>query len=280
MKNTGIEYERLTQNVFSQIINQNVVKTIEVKHDVDLKGLTTSHQIDVYWEFDFGGIKYKTIIQAKDWKSKVPQKEMLAFKAILDDLPYGTKGIYVTKNGYQSGAINVAKSYGISLYKLDEPTDEDWEGKIKTIEIQFDVKFPVYKDMSVKLDGEWFKANIYNYKDYIGPKSFIWDTVLYDDEGKEYCVLKEIIKKLLLQSPEGITKQTYEFEKNAYMPLDDKVKTKVLSISGEFGYRTYHDRLKIDGDELIGWILKDIIEDKTYTFDKQQKLLKSKKDEY
>ena len=29
-KNTGIEYEKLTQNVFSQIINQNTVNTIDV----------------------------------------------------------------------------------------------------------------------------------------------------------------------------------------------------------------------------------------------------------
>lgn len=278
MKNTGIEYEKLTQNVFRQIINQNTVQNIEVKHDVNLKGLTTTHQIDVYWEFDFGGIKYKTIIQAKDWKSKVPQKEMLAFKAILDDLPYGTKGIYVTKNGYQSGAINVAKSYGISLYNLDEPTDDDWEGKIKTIEIQFDIKSPVYESISVEFDGNWFKDNVPNAKDYVGGKLFDGNTVLYDDFGNKYCILKEIIEELLSQSPEGITKQTYKFDNNVYMPLDDTVKAKVLSLSGNFGYRIYHDTLKIDGGKLIGWILKDILEDKSYTFDKQQNLLGDKND--
>lgn len=273
MKNTGKEYEKLTQNVFSQILNQTAVNTIDVQHDVILQGITTTHQIDVYWEFDFSGIKYRTIIQAKDWKNKVPQKEMLAFKAIIDDLPSGTKGIYVSKSGYQSGAVEVAKKHGISIYCLREPSDEDWDGMIKTLELNFDIKSPVYKDISVEFDGEWFKTNIPNYKDYVGGKIFDVNSVLYDDTGKKLYVLKDIMQKLISQSPEGITKQIYEFENNVYLPLDDEVKAKVVNISGEVGYKIHHRTLKIDGGELIGWILKDIIADTTFTFDKQQKLL-------
>lgn len=273
MKNTGKEYEKLTQNIFSQILNQTAVNTIEVKHDVILQGITTTHQIDVYWEFDFSGIKYRTIIQAKDWKNKVPQKEMLAFKAIIDDLPSGTKGIYVSKSGYQSGAVEVAKKHGISIFCLREPSDDDWDGMIKTIELNFNIKSPVYKDLSVEFDGEWFKTNVPNYKDYVDGKTFDANSVLYDDSGKKLYVLKDIIRKLISQSPEGSTKQIYEFENNVYLNLNDKVKAKVLNLSGEFGYKIYHQTLKIDGGELIGWILKDIIEDTTFRFDKQQKLI-------
>lgn len=56
-KKTGIPYETFTQHIFNSILNQNAVKTIEVQHDVILQGKTIAHQIDVYWEFEIGGIK-------------------------------------------------------------------------------------------------------------------------------------------------------------------------------------------------------------------------------
>ena len=110
MKNTGKSYEKLTQYIFSQIVNQDQTNNIEVQHDIILSGKTTKHQIDVYWEFEVGGITYRNIIQAKDWTSKVKMSDMLAFKAVIDDLPFGTNGIYVSKGGYQSGALE-AVSY-------------------------------------------------------------------------------------------------------------------------------------------------------------------------
>lgn len=74
-KNTGKDYEKLAQNIFQQIINQDTFKNIEVQQDVTLQGKTGKHQIDVYWEFSLQGICYRTIIQAKDWKSKVPRRK-------------------------------------------------------------------------------------------------------------------------------------------------------------------------------------------------------------
>ena len=62
-KNTGIPYEKLTQTIFNEIVNQHSVETIEVQQNVILKGKTVSHQIDVYWKFTHGGIDYHTIIQ-------------------------------------------------------------------------------------------------------------------------------------------------------------------------------------------------------------------------
>jgi hypothetical protein len=47
-KNTGIAYERLVQEIYTQILKQENVKNIEVKHNVIIKGKTVNHQIDVY----------------------------------------------------------------------------------------------------------------------------------------------------------------------------------------------------------------------------------------
>jgi len=118
--NTGIPYELVTQQIFLILVNQDVVRNIEVRHDVVLQGKTAKHQIDVYWEFEVAGIRYATVVQAKDWSSLVNQGELLKFKAVLDDLPGQPRGIVVTRSGYQSGAEEFAKAHGILLFQLIE----------------------------------------------------------------------------------------------------------------------------------------------------------------
>lgn len=120
---TGISYELVTKQIFQQILDQDSVKTVSVLHDVTLQGNKTSHQIDVYWEFEVGGIRYQTVVQAKDWSRSVEQGELLKLRAVLDDLPGQPRGIMVTRTGYQSGAEDYARAAGILLYELVQIPD-------------------------------------------------------------------------------------------------------------------------------------------------------------
>jgi hypothetical protein len=118
--NNGIAYEQLNKEIFQAILNQSEVKNIDVQHNVLLYGKTTSHQIDVYWEFELESIVYKTVVQAKNWSKPVNKGELLKFKGVLDDLPGQPKGIFVTRSGYQRGANVFAKANGIELLELIE----------------------------------------------------------------------------------------------------------------------------------------------------------------
>lgn len=256
-KNTGKEYERLTQLVFYQIINQNSVQTIDVKHDVILQGKTTSHQIDVYWEFNLGGIVYSTVIQAKDWKNKVPQKEMLAFKSIIDDLPTGTKGIYVAKSGYQLGAKTVAEANGIAIYELREPHEQDWKGRVKDINIQFEIRRPIYKELKLNLDQKWIEENATAPKDIAGRYTFEADTIVKNRQGENICKISDIIMQLVDKSGDSVVGQSHSFGEDAFIVFNGG-RIKVLSISGEFGYLCSKETLHIDGGSLVGLILSPI----------------------
>lgn len=74
---------------------------------------------------------------------------MLALKSILDDLLFKTNGIFVTLSGHQKGAIEVAENYGISIYELRPLRENDLEGYIKNIHIDFYIMRPVYKNVSM-----------------------------------------------------------------------------------------------------------------------------------
>jgi hypothetical protein len=114
----GISYELLTREIFDLLQNQGSVTTVDVQHNVVLKGKTTDHQIDVYWEFEFGGIVHPVVVQAKDWGSPAKKAHLLTLKAVLDDLPRRPRGIVVTRFGFQKGAKEFASGNGIDIFQL------------------------------------------------------------------------------------------------------------------------------------------------------------------
>jgi hypothetical protein len=99
-KNTGVPYEKLVQGIFQAIHDQEEVATITVEQNKTLKGKISTHQIDVYWKFQKGGIEHEVIVQAKDWRSAVKQGDLFHFKCVLDDLPNQPRGIFVSRTGY------------------------------------------------------------------------------------------------------------------------------------------------------------------------------------
>lgn len=270
-KNTGKEYEKLTQYIFNQIVNQQQVNTIDVQHDVILQGKSTSHQIDVYWKFEIGGEEYSTIVQAKDWKTKVPQKEMLAFNDIIRDLPYGTRGIFVSQAGYQKGAIDVAKANGITIYELRPPKSSDWDGYIKTIDIQLEIKRPVYENIEISIDEEWLNEhpeikleNKYHF-------SCAAKDCLYDEYNAPYMTFEELIMSLVNKNPDCINYLEYQFERKTFVIIKDYY-VKLKLIKGDFGYSRSTDSLKIDAEDFVGAVLKNVLSGDYKTFDKQYRL--------
>ena len=127
-KNTGKPFERLVQEIYQAFLdydsNSYGFKKIDVQHDVTLNGkFGNTHQIDVYWEFELAETTYRTIVEVKDWDSPVKQEQMHSFKAVLDDIPGCTKGIFVSRSGFQEGARIFANAHGINLVQISK--DED-----------------------------------------------------------------------------------------------------------------------------------------------------------
>jgi Restriction endonuclease len=117
-RNTGLSYEQVVRVIFQEILDREYGQTISVEHDVTVHGIATTHQVDVMWRFTLGGVSYTTIIEAKDWESKIGKGTVLAFRQRLSDLPGQPRGLLVTKSGFQAGAKKLAETYGISLFLL------------------------------------------------------------------------------------------------------------------------------------------------------------------
>lgn len=279
MKNTGKKYETLVEKVFSELLKQDSVENIGIEKNKILQGKSTTHEIDVYWEFKIGGITYSTIIQAKDWKSKVPQGEILKLKAILEDLPGQPRGIFVTKTGYQSGSVETAKSNGIILYELREPTDADWNGRIKTIHLNLQAYIPK-TEVKIIEDVQWAKNELKKLSLESIEISMVErnDKIkLYDENGNEWKSILQLEDEE--QAKLGMTvvkdkKVIIEMEESRFIKTNNSefplMKIKAL----EFTLSTslHKEEIIIDSGTMVGYILKNILNGEETIFDKSIRL--------
>lgn len=275
-KNTGKSYEILTQSIFEEIlnyqeVNTKAVNTIKVEHDITIQGRSTTHQIDVSWEFEVGGIKYRTLVQCKDRETLVKKGELLTFKAVLDDIPGQPRGVFVTRTGYQSGASEVAKSNGILLYELREPTVQDFGG-IHTVQMNLTILEPQVVGLKVDVDQKWAAEE----KQRRGiPASEVIKTTMkirrFEDElGHTRVTLNELVTSLAEGVQEGppqtcrheFTSPTYIRTGSQAFPMM-KINAIEFTIVLEESADVSHILLK----DLVGVILCDVLGGKTTSFD-------------
>jgi hypothetical protein len=131
IRKRGVKYERLTA-VVSALLNAG-----PVRHDVRLIGESTvKHQIDVHVG------KRRTLIECKDLdesQDKVNLDIVRSFATVVRDLKPDEAWI-VTCMGFTRDAAKMAKHEGIKLVVLREFREQDWEGKVKRIIVNLQIK--------------------------------------------------------------------------------------------------------------------------------------------
>ncbi len=280
-KNTGVPYEELTQQIFQALNDQTVVNTLRVERNVKLQGRTTKHQIDVYWEFEMGGVVYRTVVQAKDWQQPVKQEQILAFRAILDDLPGQPRGIFVTRTGYQSGAIEVAKAHGIQIYELREPTAKDMEGKVMSFHLRISVFAPKSTNIEPFFDQAWAVAERerrgFERDEVVEIKvgGFEDQLFLLNEAGEKAGTFHSIIQSMFpaayIEAPPTV--KEHLFTEPTYLPTGNSrfPRTKLLGIRATISVERQNQETILKGEDFIGFVMHDVIGDKTRLIDKQKR---------
>lgn len=87
--------------------------------EVFVEGVRTKHKIDVFVIFEFGGLKYRIIIECKYWNTKVRKAQVGTLVGVLEDIG-AEKGIIVSKKGFQPGAHKLASYTNIDLLTFRE----------------------------------------------------------------------------------------------------------------------------------------------------------------
>ena len=152
-------YEVFVRDIMQALLRAQGLETVAVEHDVQVSGISRSHQIDVYWEYRLGGIRHRVIINCKRYASAVKVTDVMTLAGVLHDMP-GVRGLIVTTVGFQKGAIDYARTHQIGLKVIRPPECDDWEGRLREINVALQIDVPELMSCQVQFNLDWVKANL------------------------------------------------------------------------------------------------------------------------
>ena len=262
----GRDYEIFVQKLQQALLNSEEyakLKNIEIelnKKIIDNSG--NEREFDLYWEYELAGIEYKTIIECKNYKSKIEIGEIDALMGKIKDIP-DLKPVFATKTGYQKGAETKARHNNIDLLIVREQRDDDWQTKDGTPLVK-EVNIQIYLDVCPRItkfnphiDRSWVEKNTKLKPDNLSNISGINNEIFIEDlvKNKTYSLF-DLADRLRVISGdkygELIHKEPFE---DAYLIHHD-LRLKITSYEVEYvNSKPITTPVRIDiAKELIGVI--------------------------
>jgi hypothetical protein len=87
--------------------------------DITVKGVRTSHDVDVLVKSIHVGFEVTWIVECKHWQTRVSKLHVLALREIVSDVG-ADRGILLSEAGFQSGAIEAATLTNVQVTSLAE----------------------------------------------------------------------------------------------------------------------------------------------------------------
>lgn len=268
MDNPNIQYELFVKEVYEYLHQAEGVENIDIQHNIKLKGISGCyHQIDVYWRFIIADIEYQVAIECKKYQQKISIGKIRDFNSVLEDVG-NINGVFVSKNGFQSGAKEYAKQKRIKLIEMRYPNDKDWEGRMRNLDFSLNAYFKHIKSRDIKVDIEWIKAN-----STIQPGDTIKFSGMNNEIFIEDLVEKEKISLYDLENKLPAVKKGSDFEEvitfeNAYILHPNTIdKIKIKSITYQYDVSCSTQEFKIRGDDVAKAIVKDVINEEEQFID-------------
>lgn len=257
MSEVSTAYEKLAESIYRAILAQTGGDPNLVQHNTELEGRSgCKHQIDVLWTHSVGGVTFKVAVECKHYSDDVEVGHLRNFFGVLHDVG-NVKGIFLTKTGYQSGAKKFATYYGIDLFEMRSPTEGDWQGRVKDIELHIEVQTVRVTGRKPNWDMAWVEQEGLNGTQIAG--SYMEDEVLIvDAEGNRLTDLHEMSNTV--PRPHGSHKDcTHRFEwPDAYFLAPGSPRLKISSFELTYDLDVTVEKTEILGDKIAKAILKSV----------------------
>lgn len=237
---SGKDYEIFVQNLQQAILDSEEFlrqKNIKIERNKKIEdNCGILREFDLYWEYELGGVTYRTIIECKDYSSKVSIEKIDALLGKIRDIP-DLKPVFATKVGYQSGAKTKAKQNKVELLVVREQNDSDWEDKdgnplLKIINANIIYHAPIkLLSFDPVIDGDW--ADKYTEFDTSKPFTFpSWNHELFIDDkhtGERFSVY-DLENRLTKEFQEVVGEQSFDYDcTDAYIEVPGH-KLKLVSL--------------------------------------------------
>ena len=261
------EFEIFTQHIYQRLKCNDVIKPMDVRHNIKLKGKSgCEHQIDVYWEYERNGQKHRVAIECKNYDSTVSIGRVRDFFGVLFDLS-NVQGIMVSANGFQAGAKKFAKQYGITLKELRKPSQNEIIGDI-LIKTHADIRHCLFL-----VDEEWASQNGLNFQWYREQMAFVankspeeyWgglyilfdtnDNIIRNSKKEKIADINELEKQVSVLEPNSFI---YKFD-DAWVESRSWGAIKIKEVKFEHETDDQESIIDLYADQFVEGILKDAI---------------------
>jgi restriction system protein len=117
MNITPEEFEKYSLDLLTEQTRN--FENLVIKHNTIIEAFDGNYQIDGFIEFTVMGIKYKTIVECKHYKSAITREKVQVLYGKIQSLG-AHKGILISTSNFQSGAMDYARAHGIALIQITE----------------------------------------------------------------------------------------------------------------------------------------------------------------
>jgi Restriction endonuclease len=264
--NDGKEYEEFVRKIQQAILDSEKCtsqKNIQIeKNKIILDNCGVKREFDLYWEYELGGLTYKTVVECKDYNSNISVEKIDALVGKTKDIP-DLRAVFATKTGYQSGAKTKAKYNKIDLLLVREQDDTDWNDEygnplVRKLHIEMKlISSARITKFSPVMDGKWAKANtdidIENPIELSGRNDAIYIEDLENNEKYSLYDLQDRLAKINKHKYGEFSKEV-KFD-NAFI-CSGKTRIKMLSYKVDYTInQPMSETIKIDfSAELVGVI--------------------------
>lgn len=251
------DYEKLARVVYEAILSTNDVETIEVKHNVQIQGLSgVKHQIDVYWRYLKDGIEHQVLVECKYYTSKINLIHARNLLGLMADIPQ-SRGILLTTVGFQSGVVNFCNHYGIGLKRLRNPQGSDWDGFIQIIDVELTLNKTDYLRVGLTIDGknsETQSTLAVETPRFTNPKAMVFqDGTDSPVDASTWLGLKIPFDGSKMEQQLEITLKPY----NTFAILPSGLRMKLKSIDVKFIHTAIQNNFSLDAMDVVRAVLED-----------------------
>ena len=112
---TPVEFEKHCLDLLKSASKE--FEESKISHNQIIKTHNGSYQIDGLVEFTYQGIKYKTIVECKKYKSRIKRSQIQVLYDTVQKVG-ANKGIFISTSSFQAGAMEYARTHGITLIQI------------------------------------------------------------------------------------------------------------------------------------------------------------------
>lgn len=265
---TPSEYEIFVEKLYLAVQAAEYLavnfKSVKLEKNVRLENVYgVKREFDIYWHYELDGDSYKTVIECKNYGTRIAIEKVDALIGKTKDFKDLTP-ILATRTGYQSGAVAAAKFHNIDLLiareqDLSDWTDENGQPFIRHLRIEMNFIPPsLIHSFNPELDAAWVRNNTkIDTSKPLQLSGMNNEMVIQEEDGGTEYTLQELASRL--RAPEGMANGRFRERtafKNAYFVHPEVGRLRLTAYTVDYSsYDVIRENIEIDfGAELIGII--------------------------